>query len=206
MNPKSNQYAAQAVTYSAKMFGGKQLHIPRELFLKMKSICHAALHDEFQWFVPVERKGNVFVMIDDIHVPDQTVTATTVKSTPTQMLGLLERKDPNVFLKGWCHSHVDMACSPSQRDYTDIAEQRSEITEYDDFRIMLIVNKRGETYAEVHTLEYQQVMLVTILEDNPYSDWATDIVLEHTVILPKKSINTGYKMPGYGGYSWENEV
>ncbi len=185
-------------TYNVTAFTQKILHIPYDLYRKMKALSQQAGYDEFQGLLPATREGNNFYLKDKFYFPKQTITSTTVRASHEAMNEIIEAREEEDLLRCWWHSHVDMGCTPSGQDKTDIANQRSEIFEYDDFRIMLITNKRGDTYAELHTADYWQTMTVVIDEENPFNEWAEDIILEY--VIPAPVVPITYPVNNYNGF------
>lgn len=151
------------------------LVIPKLVWQKFEALCDAAGHNEIHWFTTIERTRNIFRVNDDVTVPAQQITGTTVTSSPAE---LIESLDSHINM--WCHSHVLMQCNPSARDL----KEKSELVmgtqvQPDKYIIMLIMNKRGEVNAWFDSHFYDCQMSVIVEDDeNPFEEWATEIVLE----------------------------
>lgn len=151
------------------------LVIPKGIWQKFEALCDAAGNNEIHWFTTINREKNIFTVNDDIVVPKQTITGTTVTSSASQLIDELDTP-----IQMWCHSHVNMQCNPSQRDLTEKRElvQSLQINP-DRFIIMLIMNKSGQVNAWFDSHFYDCQMTIVIEDyDNPFEEWAIDIVAE----------------------------
>ena len=175
-------------------FQKKKLIIPYTTAQQMLALCNSNDYTEFQWFLQSELvkthaykgfTGDVRIIEDSFAFPKQVVTATVVKSEPEYIAQMLEENEGTFNV--WCHSHVDMACRPSNRDMTEIREQAAGLFNPDDYVIMLITNKRGECYAEFHQAGFSYPMQIEIEEGNIHSAWAAEISNRYITVEPIKT-------------------
>lgn len=163
------------IAETASKFKEHFLVIPKLVWQKFEALCDAAGHNEIHWFTTIERTRNIFRVNDDIMVPKQQITGTTVSSSAAE---LIESLDSHINM--WCHSHVLMQCNPSARDL----KEKSELVmgtqvQSDKYIIMLIMNKRGEVNAWFDSHFYDCQMTIVIEDyDNPFEEWAINMVAE----------------------------
>jgi hypothetical protein len=112
----------------------------------------------------VERDDEVFY-ITDVYLFEQEVSSTTCELDPVSQAKLVQeimcKNDSDTAIKlvnsmrFWGHSHVRMGVTPSNQDDRQIEEL---VQDCDDFFIMGIFNKRGETYFEIHLVSEQIII------------------------------------------------
>lgn len=126
---------------------------------------------ECQWFMIVDvikdPKGQyIQYHLSRIYIPEQVASAATVDTPAAGMMSVLnditsayrvdgkldtEKMQSEVMskLSVWCHSHVNMACSPSGTDMTTFQEFIKDGPKGSPV-VMMIVNKKDEVFLRIH--------------------------------------------------------
>lgn len=136
---------------------------------------------ECQWFHFVERdfdgpNAELIYKLSGFYVPEQEVDGTSTEADPQQVKTLAQELleeckdddgvcDYNRFnelvqgLTAWCHSHVNLAPSPSSTDNDNFKDLIKSFAETDKPvpTLMLIFNKRDEYFCRVYDPDLQLV-------------------------------------------------
>lgn len=176
------------------------LIVPIEVWDKLQALSFAAKANEIHAFMEVKRDPEDltrFELLDTVTVPVQQASGTTVTSASEAMASITD----GVIRRCWWHSHVYMACNPSQQDLTEIQELLGMTSKFklDSFFIMFITNKNGQHNAWIYTHQYAAKMDVEVVRaPNEYLSWAEETVkaqLSQKVYTPP---NTNYAQYGAG--------
>lgn len=176
------------------------LVVPIEVWDKLQALSFAAKTNEITAFMEVKRDLEDltrFELLDTVTVPVQQATGTTVTSASEAMSTITD----GVIRRCWWHSHVYMACNPSQQDLTEIQELLGMTSKFklDSFFIMFITNKNGQHNAWLYTHLYAVKMDVEVVRaPNEYLSWAEETVkaqLSQKIYTPP---NTNYAQYGTG--------
>ena len=172
------------------------LIIPIEVWDKLQALSFAAKANEIHAFMEVKRDPEDltrFELLDTVTVPVQQASGTTVTSASEAMSTITD----GVIRRCWWHSHVYMACNPSQQDLTEIQELLGMTSKFklDSFFIMFITNKNEQHNAWIYTHQYAAKMDVEVVRaPNEYLEWAETTVAE-------KLSQKVYTPPNYAQYS-----
>jgi hypothetical protein len=177
---------------------------------------------EVAWFGTVTRDGSIFT-IDEIFVPEQEVTASSVNAGAEEMSSLVpeiiekygEEKALNDIIpnmRAFCHSHHKMATFWSNTDEDGINGLANS-----QFLVSLVLNRDGNILGRVDLFSPLRVTLdkvnVCIDFDSTCDELAEEIKNKVTekVFTPAKTTYNSYQKPGstpkrygysgYGGYS-----
>ena len=170
---------------------------------------------EVEWHGCVNRLSESEFEIYDIIVPPHVVTGATVTADYTKYGEWLNGLEDDVFnyLHFHGHSHVNMACNPSE---TDMKYRQDVVTQLpvpqkdneDSFYIFLIFNKRGEWTGEIYDLKYNalyetgDIDIDVYTEDNGYlSEFIAEAKKMAVKETPKPATTYVGYAGGYGGYS-----
>lgn len=112
----------------------------------------ASCSQEVGWLGTVQQIGHDY-LIDQIYIPEQTVTGTETDIDNNAMVALAmeimnEGKDPGTLFY-WGHSHVNMGVSPSGQDEKQVAEYLDNCPIF----IRGIYNKAGLSKVDVYDRE-----------------------------------------------------
>ena len=148
-----------------------------ELRTQIMAFVNGTNHSECQWFHTIERTVNhkgdrAIYTLRHMLIPEQEVTGATVESPDKGMLALwneLKAKYKNEdgsydkeavnaivgSMHAWCHSHVNMAASPSGTDESTFSQwvQNNDKQGLTNPVIMMIVNKKEEVYIRLYDPE-----------------------------------------------------
>lgn len=170
-------------------------------YMKMvKLIDHFS--SEVAWHCTVKRDEEhpEIFHVQDVFVSPQQVTGTTVNSDQAEYDQWLCQLPDEVFndLKMQCHSHVNMACSPSGTDREHWSGVLNALVEEGDvFYIFMIWNKSLKYTAQVYDLTnntYYDDGDVKVSIDNLGVDLAGFIEAAKAAVKPKT-----YTAPGFSG-------
>lgn len=186
------------------------LKITAEAYMKMRLLLET-FSSEVAWQFVTFRDDvdpNVF-HLTDIVVEPQVVTGVTVDTDQEEYEKWLMSLPDEVFnnLHANCHSHVNMATTPSGTDknhWTSVLNSLSESVD-DVFQIFMIWNKRMEKTVQVYDLKnnvyYDDKDVVVEIED--FDGWGLNEFLK----TAKDSVKTAPSKPAYqsnpyysGGY------
>lgn len=111
---------------------------------------------EVGWWGYVEKYNNGYIdiyLVEEIYVPDQTVSHTETDIDANSMASLAEQlmkegKDPSKLIY-WGHSHVDMGVSPSGQDEAQASEYLNDMP----VLIRGIHNKKGQSKIDIYDRE-----------------------------------------------------
>lgn len=131
---------------------------------------------EVAWHGFVRRDGKKEFVIYDIAVYPQTVTGVTVETDEAEYTKWSMTLSDEEFnsMKCQCHSHVNMACTPSATDLKCQSDIISQLNG-DQFYIFMIWNKRLECTAWIYDLGenvlYEDKDIVVLLVDESIGDF-----------------------------------
>jgi hypothetical protein len=183
-----------------------------EAFTKTLALI-TAYDSEVAWHCLARRldDGPNMFEIYDVLVYKQHVTGSTVNTDQNEYVDFLGQlsDDEIINMRAQCHSHVNMATSPSP---TDLEHQRKMIEMYghDGFYIFQIWNKRLDTHSYIYDLEnnvfFEDKDVIWTVEDSvwenieKFKEYSKSLVIKNNVTTyPKVYSNTGngsgYKAP-----------
>lgn len=153
---------------------------------------------EIGWFGRVETlrdaKGHTFFRVNDILVPDQTVTVASVDQEGAELVPfMMEHADIMDKLLYYGHSHVDFDVFTSAVDYSQILGWREFGV---PFMISWIGNKRGEELCRIDTFEPHELTMRAQLVVEPTGvevAWAREQITEHVEIWDQAIVNKKHK-------------
>ena len=156
---------------------------------------------EIGWYGICRREMNVF-HIDDIVIPPQTVTGSTVTTGDWEfqvwMQGLTD--DQVNGMRYYGHSHVNMGTTPSATDNTF---QNNMMQNINDFYIFSIENKRSEEWWILYDIEnnilYDKADIDVVHHIPDMVDWASAMI---DVLVDEHK--TTYSTYSQGGFKWGN--
>jgi hypothetical protein len=133
--------------------------MPADIVLKTNYIVsRVAL--EVGWMFTCDMDEDFNITITDVFIPKQEVHGATTEIDP-EGLGQVCRdliakgKGSDIGkIRGWSHSHVNMAPSPSGQDHNQF-EQLHTAEGVEDFFVMMIHNKAGQVFSQVADKECQ---------------------------------------------------
>jgi hypothetical protein len=159
--------------------------------------------EEAQWFHTVdvvEKENNVYLHLSDtLYIPKQNTSAAQVNSTSSMMIEFYselkaEFNDQDIInnkLKSmtcWCHSHHNMAPTPSAQDNTQFTKNINMALNQNinQWQIMLIFNKKNHFYSRVRDpntgVVFEGVDIVTM---NDYDFSYIDKAAREKFLKPK---------------------
>ena len=136
------------------------------------------VHTECQWYFTLDKtvdRNKIIYYLNDFVLPVQEVTGVTVESEPVQMYQMLQQLQNErelsfealgqlaARLNCWCHSHVNMQCSPSGTDDSQWKRQKeaNQSSGSNNPQAMIIMNKRDEYFLRIYdpefNIEYQNL-------------------------------------------------
>lgn len=134
-----------------------QLYISSEAYNKMASLV-ANFSTEIGWHGLARRVGESMYEIYDVIVYPQEVTGVNIETDEGRYgFWLMSQPDevfPNVRMHG--HSHVRMDCYPSPLDRATYEKLLVDLPA-DSFYIFLIMNKYGDSWAQIYDMNTQTV-------------------------------------------------
>ncbi len=148
---------------------------PFEVYQKIRRLVnHHPL--ECQWWHKVERKkdkNRIIYTVSEIFIPEQSVQAKEVESSPAEMMAMWQaiKADRGLDSKAlgalmaqstvWCHSHHNMIAKPSTQDDKQWKEQKESNLANKNPQIMIIWNQKEELFTRVFdprlNLEFENV-------------------------------------------------
>ena len=148
-----------------------EIRINADAYAKIMTLVHNT-DKEIAWHGTVARHRNVFI-IEDILVYPQEVTGATVESDDEEYPSWLFNLPDNIFdsIKMQGHSHVNMSVGASGTDVKFYADQ---MTQVDDYRIFMIVNKDSDFNIMLYDKENGVIFKdldYQILADRNLNDW-----------------------------------
>ena len=161
---------------------------------------------EAQWFHTVtpewskNSKNEVKLHLsDELYIPKQNTSAVQVDSTSSMLIEfyneLKEKYDDQTTINNiltnmtcWCHSHHNMAPSPSAQDYTQFNNfvKSAKDQNLNNWQIMLIFNKQDNFYARVFDPNTNLIFEgVNIEVTNDYDFSYIDLAAKEKFLKPK---------------------
>lgn len=161
---------------------------------------------EVGWHGVVTRLSDKEFMVEDILVFPQVVTGSTVTPDATEYTNWQNSLSDEEFnhMRFHGHSHVNMGVSPSG---TDTGFQDNLVQNVKDFYIFLIINKKGDFWANIYDVQrnvlYENGDINYEYYQSPEASWAKEElkkVRSQTYTPPKTSYGIGSYGGNYGYY------
>lgn len=174
-----------------------RLYISSAAFNKMASLV-ANFSTEVGWHGLARRVGKFAYEVYDVVVYPQEVTGVNVVPDEGQYgLWLMSQPDEifqNIRMQG--HSHVNMSCYPSSTDRGTYAKLLADLPA-DSFYVFLIMNKRGESWAQIYDKASQTVFTNEkvrrrVIYYDPIVEEAERLVREREFVFEESKQNGGF--------------
>lgn len=187
-----------------------ELTISTQAYMKMATLVNN-FDKELAWHMQCSRNpapdgSPGTIVIEDVLVYPQVVTATTVESDDDNYEEWLMNLPDSAYnsIRGHGHSHVNMSVTPSQ---VDIDYSETLIQHINDYYVFIILNKRGEMSIKVYDFEAGLIYnTADIHVHSPYIDvlaWAERSIDKHITEFkyktPPKSQRKDYSY--WGSYT-----
>jgi hypothetical protein len=196
--------------FDKTLFPRQKIFFTLKAWYKMTALIDYYAH-EVAWHGVVEKHDNYY-LVTDILVYPQTASAAYVESDDdeyiTWQLNIDDTIINKVRLQG--HSHVNMSVNPSGTD-TQLYNTLLQGLHDDGWYIFMIMNKRNETFFEIHDVannvvyEKADIDIAVLLDNKTTSpEWLT----AQDKLVAKPKVVT---YPTYGGVStprngyWDND-
>lgn len=180
-----------------------------ETFELAKYFVDQLKNDEGQWYSLItpdysqRDQGKIFYHIEDLLIPEQTVTTTTVDSTQMQMAKMWQdiKKDrgldsPSLMALmskagAWCHSHVNMEAKPTG---TDEQQWRELTKDAKHPKAMIILNQKGDVYCRILDPNLDGIVIeqppIAIANDFDYESVDNAVIQKVIVKKPVVAVST----------------
>jgi len=177
---------------------------------------------EAQWFHLMEQIDSAEFRISEMFIPEQICSSVEV-DTDSQMMvrfwnelkekyGVVEASNKLTVMTVWCHSHHNMAPSPSAQDNTQfyqlVKQQKDAGTNKPV--LMFIFNKRNEYYSRLWdpktNLVYEGLDIVYTHYDMSWIDAEAKKKFKEPPIVPKSFLGTTPANTKATSYYWTNPL